>query len=70
MATQKSKKRWMQSAVKKPGSFTAWCKAQGFGGVTAECIAKGKRSKNPTTRRRANLAATFKKYGGRKKKKR
>ena len=63
-----AKKKWMQSAVSKPGSFTRWCLAQGFSGVTGECIAKGKKSKNPTTRKRANLAATFRKHGGRKKK--
>ena len=54
-------KNWMQKAVKKPGSFTAWCKRQGFSGVTSACIAKGKRSKNATTRKRANLAQTFRK---------
>ena len=67
---RKRKKKWMQSAVKKPGSFRRWCKQQGFSGVTSSCIAKGKRSKNPTTHRRANLAATFKKHGGRKRRKR
>ena len=59
--------RWMQAAVKRPGAFTNWCKAQGFDGVTAECIAMGKRSKNPTVRRRAVLAQTFRKVAARKK---
>lgn len=31
----------------------------GYGGVNAACIAAGKRSKDPTTRRRANLANTL-----------
>ena len=35
------------------------CKQQGFPGVTSACIAAGKKSKNPTTRRRANLAQTL-----------
>lgn len=35
------------------GSFTRYCK----GKVTAECIARGKRSKNPLTRKRATFAA-------------
>ena len=56
------KKRWMQSAVKKKGSFTAYCKRQGYKGVTRACINKGKKSSNPTTRRRATLAQTFRKY--------
>lgn len=60
-------KNWIQKAVKKPGSFTSWCKRQGFSGVTSACIAKGKRSKNPTVRRRANLASTFRKMNRKKK---
>lgn len=46
----------------KKGAFREWCKRQGYSKVTRECIAKGKKSKNPTTRRRANLAATFARY--------
>jgi len=61
------KKKWIKGAVQKPGSFTAWCKSQGFPGATPSCIAAGKKSKNPTTRRRANLAATLKKLPRRKK---
>jgi len=41
---------------KNKGTFTAWCKRQGYGGVTEKCIQKGKRSKNPTTRKRATFA--------------
>jgi len=46
----------------KEGSFTAWCKAQGFDGVTAECIAKGKASKNPAIRKKAAFAAAARKF--------
>lgn len=56
-------KKWIQEAVQKPGSFTAYCKGKGFNGVTAECIAMGKRSKDPTTRRRAHLAENLRKLG-------
>ena len=38
---------------KNRGKFTEYCN----GKVTAECIARGKRSKNPLTRRRAIFAA-------------
>ena len=38
---------------KNRGKFTEYCN----GKVTAECIARGKRSKNPLTRRRATFAA-------------
>jgi len=34
-------KKWIQKAIKNPGSFTAWCKRQGYKGVTVECIKKG-----------------------------
>jgi len=66
MAKKKSKK-WIQAADLKEGAFTAWCKKQGFGGVNAACIAAGKKSKDPTTRKRANLAATFKKMARKRK---
>ncbi len=70
MAKKKSNKKWMQRAVKKPGAFTEWCKRRGYSGVTAQCIAEGKRSKNPTTRKRAVLAETFRKTSRKKKRKR
>ena len=38
------------------GSFTAWCKRQGFGGVTSECISRGKASKDPAIRKKATFA--------------
>jgi hypothetical protein len=44
---KKRKKKWMQAAAKKMrkkgtvGSFTAWCKRKGYGGVTDACIAAG-----------------------------
>jgi len=76
LATKKAKKgkktkKWMQKATtdKTEGSFTAYCKRQGFDGVTDECIAKGKNSKNPTTRKRATLAETFRRTSKRKKNK-
>ena len=55
--------------VKKPGSFTAYCKKKGYKGVTQACIEEGKRSSNPKTRKRATLAKTFKKWAAQRKKK-
>jgi len=61
------KKKWMQKAsasIKRRGTkgvFRAWCLRRGYKSVTAGCIAEGKRSKNPTIRRRAALAGTFRK---------
>lgn len=43
----------------KEGTFTAWCKRQGFDvsdGVPEACIAKGLKSKDPRIRRKANFA--------------
>ena len=58
----KSKKRWIQSATTRMkrkgtvGSFTRWCKARGYSGVTPECIAAGLKSKDPAIRKKANFA--------------
>ena len=60
-------KKWIQSMRLKKGAFTRWCKQQGYDGVNQECIEKGKRSKNPTIRRRAVLAETFRKMAKRRK---
>lgn len=65
MARKKSKRasngKWMQTVVKKTGSFTKYCKSKGYKGVTQACIDEGKQSSNPTTRKRAVLAETFRK---------
>jgi len=45
------------------GKFTAWCKRQGFGGVTQECIRKGLKSDDPGVRRMANVARNARKWG-------
>jgi hypothetical protein len=58
---KKKDKKWEQEAVSNEGkgTFTAYCKRKGYKGVTDECIAEGKASTDPTTKRRANLAKTF-----------
>jgi hypothetical protein len=69
IAETKSKKedKWIQDAVKKPGSFTEYCKKKGYDGVTQECINEGKKSSDSTTKRRAELAETFRGMGKKKK---
>ncbi|MGE4412068.1 MAG: hypothetical protein AB7E45_00040 [Candidatus Caldatribacteriota bacterium] len=59
MSRTKQNKDWISGAIKKKGSFTSWCKSKGYGGVTEDCISKGKNSKDPKTRKRANLAETL-----------
>lgn len=49
-------KKFIQKAIKKPGSFTDWCKKQGYNGVTEECIKKGLKSKDKKVQARAKLA--------------
>jgi len=72
---KKKKKRWIQEVTKKmekkgtKGAFTEWCRRRGYSGVTQACIEEGKRSKNPTTRRRAYLAETLRKIAKKRKKK-
>ena len=47
---------------KTEGSFTRYCRNKGYDGVTAQCIAEGKRSKNPKTRKRAVFAENSRKF--------
>ena len=49
--------------IRKPGSFTAWCKKNGFSGPSAACIAKAKKSKNPAIRKKAVFAQNAKRWG-------
>lgn len=64
---RKRKKKWIQKATKSmkrrgtTGTFTAWCKRQGYASVTAACIAKGKRSRSAAIRKKANFAANVRK---------
>jgi hypothetical protein len=64
----KKKKNWIQNAIKHPGAFSEWCRRQGYDGATKECIEKGKKSSNPTIRRRAVLAETLKRLSKKRKK--
>lgn len=60
-------KKWMQKVNKSmekkgtKGAFAAYC----GGKVTQACIERGKKSSNPTIRRRAVLAETFRKIARR-----
>lgn len=61
-AKSKEKKPTIKIKPSKEGSFTAWCKANGFNGVTEECIRKGLASKNPAIRKKANFARNARKF--------
>ncbi len=60
MAKKKSGIKIKKSQV---GSFTAYCKRLGFGGVTTECIRRGLKSKDPGIRKKANFAKNARKWG-------
>jgi len=47
---------------KNRGSFTDYCKRNGYDGVTSSCIAKGKKSPNTATRKKAVFASNSRKW--------
>ncbi len=51
-----TKKKPIKIKESKKGSFTKYCKSKGHKGVTEKCISEGKKSKNPTTRKKATFA--------------
>jgi len=63
-----SKKRWIQKAIGKPGALRAELNIPKGKKIPKKVLKKATRSKNLTTRRRANLAITLGKL--RKKKRR
>ena len=69
------KKKWLQEARERMerkgtvGSFTAYCKRKGYGGVTQACINEAKASGNPTLVKKAVFAQNVRKIARRKKKK-
>jgi len=73
MAQQK--RYWLKEARERMerkgtvGAFTAWCRRRGYKSTTLKCIAEGKRSKNPTIRKRAQFAARMHEIARKRKKK-
>ena len=58
----KSKKKdWIQGAVKRPGALRKKLGVKKGENITAAQLNKASKSKNPRTRKQANLAKTFKK---------
>jgi len=53
-------KRWIQKAIKKPGSLTKQAKAAGFDSWQGFCNSDAAK-KNPKTVKRCNLAKTLSK---------
>ena len=62
MARKKSSgKKWLQSAIKKPGWTTQWCKRNGYPSVNCECVRRlynlARKRKDKTLLGRAMIAA-------------
>lgn len=55
------KKRWISSAIKHPGALHKQLHVKAGEKIPAKKLEKAEHSKNPTLRRRANLAKTLKK---------
>jgi len=57
---RKSKSGWIKKAIKRPGALREKLKVKPGKKITQAQLKKALRSKNPTTRRQANLAKTLK----------
>ena len=55
----KSKKDWIQGAVKRPGALRKKLGVKKGKKITKAQLNKAAKSKNPRTRKQANLAKTF-----------
>lgn len=53
--------KWIQKAIKKPGALRKSLGVKAGEKIPASKLEKAAHSKNPTTRKRANLAKTLKK---------
>ena len=56
-----SNKNWIQGAVKRPGALRKKLGVKKGKTISAAQLNKASKSSNPTTRRQANLAKTFRK---------
>ena len=52
------KRKWIKGAIKKPGSFTAYCRGKSYGGVTGACISEAIKAGGKVAKR-AHLARTL-----------
>ena len=64
---RKSSKKWIQGAIKRPGALRKKLGVKPGKKISKAALKKATRSKNPTTRRQANLAITLGKLRKRKK---
>jgi len=60
------RKNWIKDAIKKPGALRKTLKAKPGKKIPAKALKKAEHSKNPTTKKRAVLAATLRKIASKK----
>ena len=53
---------WIQNAIKNPGALRRTAKVKADKNISMKQLNKLTKSKNPTTRRRANLAKTLRSF--------
>ena len=53
---------WIQNAIKNPGALRRTAKVKADKNISMKQLNKLAKSKNPTTRRRANLAKTLRSF--------
>ena len=58
-----AKTHWIEDAIKNPGALRKKTKTKKNEKISKEALRKASKSKNPTTRRQANLAKTLKGFG-------
>ena len=58
-----AKTHWIQDAIKNPGALRKKTKTKKGKKISPKALNKALKSKNPTTRRQANLANTLKGFG-------
>lgn len=64
-----AEKKWIQKAIKKPGALRKALKVKKGEDIPMKKLKKAEKSKNPTMRKRANLAVTLRKMAKKRKKK-
>jgi hypothetical protein len=67
MADKKSDKKWIQKAIKKPGALRKKLDVKKGKDIPEKKLDKALKSKNPTTRKQANLAKTLKSFSKKRK---
>jgi hypothetical protein len=64
-----AEKKWIKDAIKRPGALRKKLGVKKGKKISEKALKKAEKSKNPRTRKQANLAETLKNIGKKRKKK-